>query len=638
MGEQALTISRWLRGAAPAWCALAPLVFGAVALSASRTKSATMDEPLHAVGSYLHVFHRDWRINPEDPPLWNYWAMLPHTRASLRVNFDDPDWARSLLSTDYQTRVTTRTLYQTPDNDGIRFVQRTRALMTLLGVALGWLIAWWAWKLAGPVAAAIAVLLYALDPNFLAHAPLVKNDVAISLLLLAAAMALWGVTRRATWWNVVRLGLLCGAALATKFSGVIIVPLLLFVLGLRAVVRQPWPVLRWDLRHPWSKLVAAAGTLLGCTVLSLLVIWASYGFRYQPTAAASQRLDLAFQIKAAVQNEFFMQHGRFANEREYPSLPRPLPVRWAAAADRHGLLPHAYVYGFVYTYQTSLVRSAYLMGSVSRTGWWYYFPLAMLFKTPLATIAAFAAALAVVAASIKKVSGTIFWPPNPLENEAKKRFLTPFSQDFENRWGVLCLTVPVGLYGISAMTSNLNLGLRHLLPVYPFLYLLCAVALARARQCSRKLFRPLAVVLALALAVETFASYPHFIPFFNAAFKQHRVKLLSDSNLDWGQDLPLLGEWRRRNPHVRLYLCYFGSADPAAYGIDDYVNLPPGFWLGPAYQFPSPSSPGVVAISATYLQGNHMQEELRRHYAPLRELRPREVLGGSIYLYDYPPR
>ena len=92
---------------------------------AIQTKSPTMDEPLHAVGGFVHVFHRDYRINPEDPPLWNYWAMLPHDRSSLALSFDDPDWARSLAQTDYQSRFCTRTLFQTSANDGVAFVQRS---------------------------------------------------------------------------------------------------------------------------------------------------------------------------------------------------------------------------------------------------------------------------------------------------------------------------------------------------------------------------------------------------------------------------------------------------------------------------------------------------------------------------------
>src|SRR4026207_1691599 len=71
---------------------------------AIQTKGPTMDEPLHALGGFLHVHHRDWRINPEDPPLWNYWFTLPHARDAVRLDPSDPDWVESLANTDYQFR------------------------------------------------------------------------------------------------------------------------------------------------------------------------------------------------------------------------------------------------------------------------------------------------------------------------------------------------------------------------------------------------------------------------------------------------------------------------------------------------------------------------------------------------------
>jgi hypothetical protein len=204
-----------------------------------------------------------------------------------------------------------------------------------------------------------------------------------------------------------------------------------------------------------------------------------------------------------------------------------------------------------------------------------------------------------------------------------------------DRWSALCLVIPVIVYGLSALTSNLNLGLRHVLPLYPFLYLLTALAIARAAQFSRKLLRPTVLILGAALAVETFASFPDFIPFFNAVFKPYRLKLLSDSNLDWGQDLPALAAWHERNPLDPLYFCYFGTTDSAVYGID-YVNLPGGFWLNTTYQWPGVRGPGAIAISATLLQGVHVPPSLRAYYAPLRGLEPSEVLGGSIYIYKLP--
>jgi hypothetical protein len=187
-----------------------------------------------------------------------------------------------------------------------------------------------------------------------------------------------------------------------------------------------------------------------------------------------------------------------------------------------------------------------------------------------------------------------------------------------------------------ALRSNLNLGIRHVLPVYPFLFVMVGVAAAAALARWRRITIAGTIVLAAGLVVETAAAFPNYIAFFNAVARAHSLKLLSDSNLDWGQDLPLLAKWRRENPTERLYLFYFGSVDPAFYGIDDYVNLPPGFWLGPEYRLVDESRPSVIAISATYVQDNHMPPALRGYYASLRQARPREILGGSIYLYDFP--
>jgi hypothetical protein len=183
----------------------------------------------------------------------------------------------------------------------------------------------------------------------------------------------------------------------------------------------------------------------------------------------------------------------------------------------------------------------------------------------------------------------------------------------------------------------MNIGVRHLLPIYPLL--LIAIGMAAARMWAARP-RTTAVVLALAgigLAIETLSAYPNFIPFFNtmAGGSRGGLRLLSDSNLDWGQDLPLLAAWQRANPNQKLYLAYFGTADPAYYGIR-YVNLPAGYQLGPPTG--RIDSPGVIAISATLLQGTYDRDRLGRslyHWLADRE-EPFAVLGGSIYLFRFP--
>src|SRR5688572_1064739 len=266
-------------------CVALLLLFGTLSVSAVRNKCATIDEPLHATGAFLHVFHGDQRINPEDPPLWKYWAMLPHRQWSLNIDRGLEDFSRTLDDTTYQSRFSAVTMYLTPGNDGGRFVDTSRRVMVVLGVALAALTGAWAWRLAGPVAGVVAGALLCLDPNFIAHAPLLKNDVAVSLMFLATAVAAWDVGRRASGWNVALLALLCGASAATKFSGLLVAPILVLMLLARAtLVREPWPLGRRAIESTGARLGLALGVCAACAVAAVLVIWASYGFRFAPTS------------------------------------------------------------------------------------------------------------------------------------------------------------------------------------------------------------------------------------------------------------------------------------------------------------------------------------------------------------------
>ena len=104
----------------------------------------------------------------------------------------------------------TRAVYQTPANDARTLMQSARARMLFLAMLLGAIIAWWAWRLAGPVAACVSCALFCLDPNFLAHGLLIKNDVPIAMLFTALTAAIWSVGRSAGILNVVTAGLLFG--------------------------------------------------------------------------------------------------------------------------------------------------------------------------------------------------------------------------------------------------------------------------------------------------------------------------------------------------------------------------------------------------------------------------------------------
>jgi len=410
--------------------------------------------------------------------------------------------------------------------------------------------------------------------------------------------------------RVVALAGAVALSAATKYSVLLFVP----ILGVLALVAIQAPFKR--------RLAVVAGLAAAVAATTWLVLWACYGFRFEPTPRPGVLLPMHTQVEAAARNEYLQAHGAEPMPEQLAQWPRSPLVQLALFAERHRLLPQAWLYGILFQYHTALRHSTFLLGRPSETGVWYYFPLAMLFKTPTATLCALAAAL------MAFVTGRA-----PRANAHGP----VVGLDALNRWSATCLTIPPVVYGISALTSNFNIGLRHVLPLYPFLYLFVAITTARLAQRPRRLFRPLALVLALALAVETLANFPDFIPFFNAIFKTHRLELVGDSNLDWGQDLPALALWRQRNPASgKLYFGYFGTTDPRVYGID-YARLPGGFWLGPPVEWiVGRAETGVLAISATHLQGVVLPPSLRDYYAQLRQVEPLAVLGGSIYVYRLP--
>jgi hypothetical protein len=208
-------------------------------------------------------------------------------------------------------------------------------------------------------------------------------------------------------------------------------------------------------------------------------------------------------------------------------------------------------------------------------------------------------------------------------------------RDAQSRWAFVALFVAAGVYTAVILQSNVNIGLRHAFPVYPFVFI--AVGLAAGRMWSAgRAARALAILLAVCLVAETAAAFPDYINFFGIAAggAGNGYQLLSDSNLDWGQDLTALAAWRRQHPDVVLYLDYFGRADPAAYGIQ-YVNLEGGYQFGPPFEMPD--RPGVMAVSATNLHLAGAFDPPPAWYALIKGRAPREILNGTIYLFDVNP-
>lgn len=260
----------------------------------------------------------------------------------------------------------------------------------------------------------------------------------------------------------------------------------------------------------------------------------------------------------------------------------------------------------------SEAKVGYLFGETSRGGWWYYFPVTLAVKTSLPLL-------------ILAMIGTVL----ALKNEGWRK--------------LSILWLPIALFLALAMVGNITIGYRHILPVVPFLILLASYsskwALTRTNYPITQL---LITLLLLWQAVGTLRLFPHQEAFFNELVggPSGGGRVLSDSNLDWGQDLLALRQVMAERGIEELYLSYFGTAVPERYGIH-YRPLPGylRFTAGAEVDSYNPYTPppGWYAISQSSL---HMGLVLQNNdlYAYFQEQTPVARAGYSINLYrvEYP--
>ena len=559
-----------------AFVAAGLLLYVSLAVTSMRAHSATFDEGTHLPSGYTYLAFGDHRLNPEQPPLVKLVAAAPLLPLAPVFKTDDLAWSEAR-----QWELGRRFLYRW--NDAARLLFRGRLPVVMLGAALGLAVFAWGRRHFGVPVAALAFFLCVLSPDVLAHGQLVTTDLGFALFLLLAVATFDRATARISPGRVLLAGLATGAALATKFSAPVLAPILVAL----SIVVVFSPATVEDRRGaPIEGRLARAAhlslVLLSIGVVSLFVLWASYGFdgRMSPDPAVEAKTLAAL------------------------GPPTSGPGKAAAALGKAGLLPEAYVRGLVFVLDNAQGRSTFLNGRLSSTGFPHYFLVTFFLKTPIPLLVLLALGLAAA-------------PRAPVRTAA-------------------FLWIPVVVYGLVALTSRLQIGHRHLLPLYPFLFLAAgrAVALLGLRPPRAKAGALALGALCAWYALGTLRLHPHYLAYFNeiAGGPAHGYEHLVDSNLDWGQDLPALKAWMDARGVARIKLSYFGSADPGYYGIDaDFL---------PGYMSPRPPrvtrevrTGDLVAVSATNLQGVYLDEADRPLMERFRSRRPIGRAGYSILIY-----
>jgi hypothetical protein len=550
------------------------VTFAALAAGSLTRTSATWDEPGHLAAGYAALVRGDYRLDIEHTPLLRMWAALPMAATStitLPTGALD-DTTPEALAFGGPFEAGHRFLYK--DNDADRLLYRARFMIVVLGIGLGVLLFCWAGEWLGFRAAVLALALYTLEPNLAAHASLATTDLGVTAFMFAAVYFLWRTCRHWSRWNIAGLTIAAILALLGKFSAIMLAPIIALLMLFAAL-------------HGAFTFAAGARIIALLIASAWLGVWAAYGFRYAPSPSPGWIFSL----------------------HEHPAVRQAVPV-WAALVgwvDAHHWLPNAFTQGFLHGQWLVQGRPAFLVGSYSNFGWWYYFPVAFLVKTPLALLVL---SVAGVAVSI-----------------SRRRL---FSLD-----GEAFVIVPIVIFGAVAMTSTLNIGLRHILPIYPFVVLLGVIGAHRLAGAGSKARWIVLGGLLSAGLFEFGRVYPDNLAFFNTAAggPHNGFRYLADSNVDWGQGLKPLKAWMDRHSVAHVNLAYFGTADPAYYGINcTYIwgTTVPG--LGPSSMGP-PRLPGYVATSVTLLNGVPFGERDRDFYKPLRDREPVAHIGGSIRVY-----
>ena len=454
----------------------------------------------------------------------------------------------------------------------------TRTMMILITLGLGVLIFVYARGLFGARAAVLAVALYTLEPTVLGHGRLVHTDLPSAFVFLLFFSVLRYYLPARTLRRALLLGLVSGLALVVKFSMILLLPVLA-CLAITAFILAP------RLQESRKK-IAIHLALVVCAML--FVVNAAYYFRSPPIEPADVR---------------WVQ-----------TMSAPAFNRWMTFFHLGSkVVPTYFLFG---QYNVMLHNRdghpTSLLGQYNTKGWWYYFPVAFAIKTSLPFLILSVAALA--------------WALWAL---------------WKRDWRFLWLLVPFAIYAALSMSSRINIGVRHFLPAYPFLFIAAGALLDRLLHVRYAHHLMVAVVVLTFgwMSVEMLRAYPDYIPYMNQLASAHpHWWYLSDSNVEWGDDARALAEYLRARGETDVRGALSGGwGTLQLYGIRYHEIFPKPGRVTPETRY--------VAIGASFLngstiavpsdeQGKLVSDAQRINYlGEYRTRTPEATFGNSIYLY-----
>ncbi len=455
----------------------------------------------------------------------------------------------------------------------------------LLGLVLGLLIFAWLKRSTNTWWALLGSGFYFLDPNIIAHSHYITTDIGVTLgiFLSVFGLYLYEQTSKKLPYIIMLLGI--SIALLSKFSGVIVLVLIPLL----------WVVSRYVLKKDatkfsWKNLIL----LLFYSLLALAACYALVMYR-QPVSEIIETI---------------------GSYDRYPVVGRSIIVALSHIPFITPLVEYLYGLGIVLGHASvGHDLPQYLLGNFQYQGWSWYFPFAMLIKTQLGLI-------------IYSLLALLLYTFSLIKSTTKKQMMS---------YSAIIICISLLTLSLAFLPSKLNIGIRHILPLYPFIILavthLASYAYTRLAHHGLKRYVPLLCAVAITISVvDVVRIYPHFLSYFNNLIytPDNGHHAIIDSNIDWGQDLKRLSLWYKEHRVQPLYVDYFGGAYLSEYfSPQDNVqswSVDKGF-----------PKTGYLAVSVQYMYQSLFFAGMKKSpysYQALLNQEPALKIGYSIYIYD----
>lgn len=473
----------------------------------AKNQSLTTDEKVHIPAGFSYWQFGNYYLNPEHPPLAKLLMGLPvflerpkypktDTLFKAASGFYYDSWA--------ETRSWGQEFLFSSGNNLQKIILSARMVNIVLTVGLILFLAFWSFQIGSWSAAALTAVLTSFTPLILAHGSLANTDLLITLDFAVLCYFWWRYLKEKKMkWFLISAVILSISALS-KYSFIAFIPAL-FLTALAVAIKEK------NIRF-WPGLLK--GIVFGFIVWFLIMLFYGFSLSRAPVFTGFTQLHKALSPTEVMAIDFF----------------------------RHFFVPSWYFRGLFMTLIGAIYGRGwtYILGRFFLNGSWYYFPITIIFKTPIGFLALLT-------------------------------FTICFMKKFWERDDILQIVLLGGslIYLAIAMLSKTNLGQRHIMPIYPLLIVFISQLVLVLKK---KWQTALLILMVFSVILSTAFNFKNQIAYFNEFIGGTRngYKVLLDSNYDWGQSLPAISDYIVKHKNEGdIYLQYQWATpfEPNYYGF-----------------------------------------------------------------------